>query len=77
MCKFGIAAFIVVTILYLLSVILSPLYFRKGWFKSFYHDLLGWHQPSSPYSYSDGCSLHNTCKHCGQDIMQDSQGNWF
>lgn len=25
----------------------------------------------------DGCSFTSKCKHCGKDIMQDSQGNWF
>ena len=64
--------------LYAISVILSPLYFKWGIFKRFYHDLLGWHQPDESTSgYFDGLSVHDTCKHCGKDIMQDSQGNWF
>ena len=54
------------------------LYFKKGWFKIFFHDFLGWHEPDSNTSeWSDGCSAHSKCKHCGKDIMQDSQGNWF
>ena len=52
------------------------LYFKKGWFKFFYHDVLKWHRPSDQY-YSDGCSNHSVCKYCGENIMQDSQGNWF
>ena len=64
--------------LYLLSVILCPLYFKWGIFKRFYHDMLGWHQPDEIASvYFDGLSTHDICKHCGKDIMQDSQGNWF
>lgn len=52
-------------------------YFMLGWFKFFYHDFLGWHTPDDSPRYSDGCSQHATCKHCGNDIMMDSQGNWF
>ena len=53
------------------------LYFKFGFLKFYYHDFLGWHTPDkSPLKY-DGCSVHATCKHCGKDIMQDSQGNWF
>jgi hypothetical protein len=55
----------------------AVLYFKLGWFKFFYHDFLHWHTPDdSPHSF-DGLSEHATCKHCGKDIMQDSQGNWF
>jgi len=55
------------------------LYRKFGFLKIVYHDLLGWHEPDeSPNDYDfDGCSFHATCKHCGKDIMQDSQGNWF
>lgn len=53
------------------------LYFKLGLFKFFYHDFLHWHAPDdSPY-YCDGLTEHATCKYCGKDIMQDSQGNWF
>lgn len=53
------------------------LYFRFGFLKIYYHDFLGWHTPDDSPQYSDGCSQHARCKHCGKDIMQDSQGNWF
>ena len=43
----------------------------------FYHDLLGWHMPKYDDSKFDGVNTHNTCRHCEQPIMQDSQGNWF
>lgn len=58
-------------------LILSPLYFVKGYLKGFYHDIMEWHRPSGEDAFYDGCSAHDTCKYCGKDIMQDSQGNWF
>ena len=54
------------------------LYFKLGWFKGFYHDLLGWHAPDYTVGvWDDGISFHAKCKHCGKRITQDSQGNWF
>lgn len=68
---------IIVMALLIWTCIGSCLYFWRGWFKFFYHDILGWHRPdNSPQSF-DGCSVHARCKYCGKDIMQDSQGNWF
>jgi hypothetical protein len=63
--------------LYVLSVVLCPFYFKWGLFKWFYHDIMGWHTPDDKPKTFDGLSIHATCKHCGEDIMQDSQGNWF
>ena len=37
-------------------------------FKWFYHDILKWHLPKGNLS---------VCKFCGQNIQQDSQGNWY
>lgn len=68
---------IVVIVLYLLSVILSPLYFKFGIFKWFFHNVMEWHIPAEESSEFDGCSFHNQCKFCKKEIMQDSQGNWF
>jgi len=51
-------------------------YFKFGWFKFFYHDVLGWHVPIEEVMYN-GCSFISECKFCGEKIMQDSQGNWF
>ena len=51
-------------------------YEKFGWFKGFYHDVLGWHKPTDEREF-DGCSLQSKCKYCGKEIMQDSQGNWF
>ena len=45
-------------------------------FKQFYHNILEWHLPNEEQGF-DGCSFHSTCKFCGKEIMQDSQGNWF
>ena len=53
------------------------LYFKKDWFVWWFHDVLGWHRPDDSPQWSDGCSEHSRCKHCGKEIMQDSQGNWF
>ena len=52
------------------------LYFRFGWFKFFYHDVMAWHLPIEKQGFN-GCSFTSICKHCGKDIMQDSQGGWF
>ena len=60
-----------------LAALNAVLYFKLGWFKFFYHDILGWHTPDDSPMRSDGLSTHAICKHCGKDIMQDSQGNWF
>ena len=60
------------------SIVSALLYFHLGWFKKFYHDVIGWHQPADESnSRFDGLSFHCTCKYCGKDIMQDSQGNWY
>ena len=77
MLDFVIDILFVIVIFLTLVLILSPLYFCKGYLKFFYHDVLGWHEPIDADGYYDGCSQHNTCKHCGKDIMLDSQGNWF
>ena len=58
------------------QIVLSIFYFKFGWFKWYYHDLLQWHVPNDEQGF-DGCSFTSTCKHCGEEIMQDSQGNWF
>ena len=60
-----------------LSILNATLYLKFGWFKFFYHDFLHWHAPNTQPQWSDGYNTHATCKHCGNDIMQDSQGNWF
>ena len=72
-----IAVYIVFALL-AVNGICALLYFKLGWFKKFFHDMLGWHQPDMSVDMkSDGLSLHCKCKYCGQDIMQDSQGNWY
>ena len=66
--------FVAVLILFYVPPIL---YFKKGWFHRWFHDVMHWHQPDNSPMWSDGCSTHAKCKWCGEDIMQDSQGNWF
>ena len=40
--------------------------------------VLGWHEPDGDSEqWFDGASYRARCRHCGADIMQDSQGNWF
>lgn len=63
---------------YIITLIGSPFYFKLGWFKGFYHGLMGWHTPDRDCSIThDEVNTHATCKYCKNHIMQDSQGNWF
>jgi hypothetical protein len=56
----------------------SILYFKFGFGKGLYHDIMGWHMPKEDEANTfDGYSIHNHCKFCGEEIIQDSQGNWF
>lgn len=65
-------------VLFLILFYVPPiLYFKLGWLKLWFHDVLGWHMPDDSPQWSDGCSTHAKCKFCNKDIMQDSQGNWF
>ena len=71
---------ILVSIMGILLIWLSGavLYQTTGFFKFFFHDILGWHEPDKDErKYFDGCNRHATCKYCGKDIIEDSQGNWF
>ena len=63
---------------YFVTLIFAPFYFKFGFGKRFYHNVMGWHMPvETEENTFDGCSAHNHCKFCGKEIMQDSQGNWF
>ena len=62
--------------LIVVMIVTAILYLKAGWFKWFYHGVLGWHEPKDEEKY-DGCSYTSVCKYCGKRIMQDSQGNWF
>ena len=81
LCGFGVISYKAFMIAVMVSLAWSgigaALYFRFGLLKFFYHDVLGWHTPDNSPQWSDGLSQHSRCKHCGRDIMQDSQGNWF
>lgn len=63
--------------LFILLLLAAPLYFKFGLLKIIHHDILGWCTPDDSPQWSDGCSQHARCKHCGREIMMDSQGNWF
>lgn len=74
----GVIIVLIILALIASTIPLSILYFKFGFFKKFYHDLLGWHEPDEKAKVGfDGCSLHTICKYCHKEIMQDSQGNWF
>ena len=68
--------FLVLGTYLILDFLFSPLYLAFGLNRWFYHDILKWHQPSEKETFN-GCSFCSTCKYCGKEIMQDSQGNWF
>lgn len=54
------------------------IYSALGWFKWLYHDRLGWHLPDFDKGKTfDACNIYASCRHCGKEITQDSQGNWF
>ena len=52
-------------------------HYGKERLQRYFHDHVGWHFPANGITGWDGASFHATCKFCGKDIMQDSQGNWF
>lgn len=68
-----VLAILICIIIFCVSVFL---YDAFDFCKFFFHDVLGWHKPTNDLRF-DGYSMHSTCKHCGKEIMQDSQGGWF
>lgn len=67
----------VIGILFMLFLLVGgTFYSRKGWNKKFFHDTMGWHEPTKNITFN-GINYCSHCKHCGKWIMQDSQGNWF
>ena len=65
--------FVVSIVIFLCGAVL---YLTTGLGKRVYHDVMEWHMPTESQGF-DGCSFTSTCKYCGKEIMQDSQGNWF
>lgn len=54
------------------------LYYKLDWFKGFYHGIMGWHMQNKNKGITrDEVNTCAVCKHCGEKIIQDSQGNWF
>lgn len=71
----AIVVFIVFLVLFYGPVVL---YFKFGWFKCFYHDIMSWHRPDyNEIMACDGVNIYTVCKHCGKKFIMDSQGNWF
>ena len=66
---------LVILVLAIVFSICNILYKRFGLLKCIFHDKLGWHEPGIEREF-DGCNIHSVCKHCGKEIMIDSQGNW-
>ena len=72
-----LAVVFVIGILFMLFLLIGgALYSRKGWNKKFFHDVMGWHEPTKNITFN-GVSYCSRCKYCKKRIMQDSQGNWF
>lgn len=67
----------VIGILFMLFLLIGGIFYsRKGWNKKFFHDIMGWHEPTKNITFN-GVSYCSHCKYCKKRIMQDSQGNWF
>ena len=72
-----LAVVFVIGILFMLFLLIGgAFYSRKGWNKKFFHDVMGWHEPTKNITFN-GVSYCIRCKYCKKRIMQDSQGNWF
>lgn len=70
-----LSVFVVIGLLFILG---ATLYLKYGKMKWLYHNILSYHEPEDYNNITfDGCNCHAVCKHCGKEIMQDSQGNWF
>lgn len=70
-----VATLLIAVVAFMVSILC---YVMFGWFAFFFHDVLGWHEPDEDSEqWFDGASYRARCRHCGADIMQDSQGNWF
>lgn len=63
----GVCPLIIVFILMVLSI------FINHWFFCY---TFGWHKAPKE-QYFNGFNLSGKCPVCGEDVMKDSQGNWF
>ena len=72
-----LTVFFIIGILFMLFLLIGGVFYsRKGWNKKFFHDTMGWHEPTKNITFN-GVSYCSRCKYCKKKIMQDSQGNWF
>lgn len=71
----------VITVLPILSLFFFPfllLLVDKIFHTHISCTLFGWHNGNGNTAMEfDGCSIHSTCSKCGEEVMQDGQGNWF
>jgi len=56
----------------LICVFILSHYSKSKWFCR----KLGWHKDVINTGF-DGCSLHGKCNRCGEELLQDSNGDWF
>lgn len=72
-----LAVIFVIGILFMLFLLIGGVFYsRKGWNKKFFHDVMGWHEPTKNVTLN-GVRYCSRCKYCKKRIMQDRQGNWF
>lgn len=72
-----LAVVLVIGILFMLYILIGgTFYTRKGGNKKFFHDVMGWHEPTKNITFN-GVSYCSRCKYCHKKIHQDRQGNWF
>ena len=71
----GLAIFFVLCLFWIISLLVGA-GIIKGPIKKWFHDKMGWHDGEGS-QWFDGCSVHSICSQCGEEVMQDGQGNWF
>lgn len=72
-----LAVIFAIGILFMLFLLIGGVFYsRKGWNKKFFHDVMGWHEPTKNVTFN-GVRYCSRCKYCKKRIMQDRQGNWF
>lgn len=61
-----------------LAALFEWAYFRFGWFKFYFHDILGWHVSADcdPIIAEDG-QIHMACEYCDEDFVDDGHQDWY
>ena len=71
----GLAIFFVLCLFWIISLLVG-VGIIKGPIRKWFHDKFRWHDGKGK-QWFDGCSVHSICSQCGEEVMQDGQGNWF